>query len=149
MRKILCSTQQDRIGRERMAGLAAVLKRSYAAHFGSEPLVIWCEIPRGQAWTEGRLSDGSWLMIEVADGLDQATRERAMLGIANDWARAAGVPVERLMVTLCDAPLFAEYLAANRNRMPLLPRIGYTLRLLASVVTSQRRDGYATIAADY
>lgn len=149
MRKILCSTQAGQFARDRIPALEAVLKRSYAGHFGVEPFVIWCEVPRGQAYTAGRPSDTCWLMLEVSDGLDQAIREHAMLAIAGDWAHAAGVPVERLMVTLCDASLFAEYLAANRNRLRPLPRLWYTLRMLAGLWASRRRDGYASIAANY
>lgn len=150
MRKILCSIQQDHIPRDRIPALEAALARSYAAQFGgAAPFVIWCEVPRGQAYTEGRLAGGSWLMVEVADGLDQALREKAMLAIAGDFARTAGVAVEKLLVTLCDSTLLGEYLAANSNRMPFFARMGYTLRLLLGLWSSRRRDGYASMAANY
>jgi hypothetical protein len=150
MRKILCSIQQGTVGTDRIPALEGVLHRKYAEHFGgARPLVIWAEVPRGQAYTEGRLSDVSWLMVEVADGTDQAHREKAMLDIAAEWARTAGVPVEKMMVTLCDSTLFGEYLAANRNRMLPLHRAWFTVKTLARLVRSRRRDGYAAISVDY
>ena len=151
MPKLLCSIQQGQIARDRIPAIEAVLKQGYARHLGSDArtLVIWCEVPRGQAFTEGRRSDTCWLMIEVADGLDQALREKAMLAIAADFARAAGVPVDKLMVTLCDSALYGAYLAANRARLRPLARIAYTLRMLAGLISSKRRDGFASIAANY
>jgi hypothetical protein len=151
MRKILCSIQQGTVGKDRIPTLEAALHRKYAEHFGAEgkPFVIWAEVPRGQAYTEGRLSEGAWLMVEVPDGTDQALRERAMLDIAGEWARVAGVPVEKMMVTLCDSSLFGRYLAANSARMRTLPRIGFLLRTLAGLVRSRRRDGYASVAVNY
>jgi hypothetical protein len=151
MRKLICSIQQGQVPRDRISAIETTLKRSYAEHLGPDPaaFVIWCEVPRGQAYTEGRLSDTCWLMIEVADGLDQALRERAMLALAADFARAAGVHVDKLMVTLCDSTLFGEYLAANRARLRPLARIAYTLKMLVGLVRSRRRDGYASIAVNY
>lgn len=150
MRKILCSIQQGSVGKARIPALESTLHRKYAEHFaGTKPLVLWAEAPRGQAYTEGRLSDTAWLMIEVPDGTDQAHREKAMLDIAGEWARVAGIPVEKMLVTLCDASLFREYLAGNSARMRLLPRLGYLLRTALGALTSRRRDGYSSIGVNY
>lgn len=142
---------QGAIGRDRIPRLEAVLRRHYAEHVGADQavFVIWCEVPRGQAYTEGRLADGAWLMVEVEDGLDQARRERGMLAIGGEFARAAGLEAERMMVTLCDSALFGQYLKANSARMRALPRIGYLLRTLAGLWSSRRRDGFASISANF
>ena len=148
MRKLICSVQEGHVPRQRIPDLEIALKRAYADHFGAVPLVIWCEVPRGQGYTEGRLSDVSWLMVETADGLAQPRREAAMTALAREWSRVAGVPIERLMITLCDRKVFDTYLAANRNRLRPLSRPLYLLKLLLQIRASRQRDGYASIAAN-
>jgi hypothetical protein len=150
MAKILCSIQQGTVDAGRIPALEAALHRQYATHFGgARPLVIWAEVPHGQAYTEGRLAEGAWLMVEVPDGTDQARREKAMLEMAAEWARIAGMAVEKMMVTLCDSTLFAEYLEANRSRLGSLHRAWYTLKVIAWIVRSRRRHGYAAIGVNY
>jgi hypothetical protein len=150
MKKVLASIQQGAIDRALIPALEAALRAEYTVQFGpSKLLVIWCEVPRGQAYTEGRLSDISWLMVEVADGTAQPARERAMLAMAGAFARVAGVGVERMMVTLCDSSLFEQYLAANRARIRPLPRVLFTLKLLWQIVTSRYRLGHTMISANY
>lgn len=150
MKKVLASIQQGAIDRTLIPALEEALRAEYTVHFGpGKLLVIWCEVPRGQAYTEGRLSDTSWLMVEVADGTAQPARERAMLAMAGAFARVAGVDVERMMVTLCDSTLFERYLAANRARIRPLPRALFTLKLAWQIVTSRYRLGHTMISADY
>lgn len=150
MKKVLASIQQGAVDRALIPALEEALRAEYTVQFGpSRLLVIWCEVPRGQAYTEGRLSDVSWLMVEVADGTAQPARERAMLAMASAFARVAGVGVERMMVTLCDSTLFGQYLAANRARIRPPARVLFTLKLLWQIATSRYRLGHTMVSTDY
>ncbi len=150
MRKIICSVQQRKIARALFPDLEAALKRCYAEHFGARPaaVVIWIEVPHGQGYTEGRLSDVSWIMVEVEDGLTQSRREAAMLALAAEWARVAGVSTDRIVLTLCDSAVLGLYLAANRKRLRPLGRIGHLVKTLAALWSSRRRDGFLSVPAN-
>jgi hypothetical protein len=150
MKKVLASIQQDAIDRALIPALEEALRAEYTVQFGpSKLLVVWCEVPRGQAYTAGAPADISWLMVEVADGTAQPVRERAMLAMAAAFARVAAVGVDRMMVTLCDSALFEQYLAANRARIRPMPRALFALKLLWQVVSSRYRFGHTMISANY
>lgn len=135
--------------RERIPELEIALQRCHREHFCAEPLlIVWCEVPRGQGWTEGRLSDVSWLMVEVEDGLEPGRREHAMKALAAAFAGVAQVPIERVLITLADARVFAEYLAANRQRLRPLGRLRYLATIAGSIWASRRRHGFASIPAN-
>ena len=151
MRKIICSVQAGKLDRDLIPSLEAALKRIYREQFDAahRVVVLWCEVPQGQGFTEGRLSDVSWVMVEVDDGLDQAAREKAMQAMANEWARIARVSTEKLMITLSDSSVFNQYLAANRRRIRPLRRPGFVLATLLRLWHTRRRDGYASINANF
>ena len=150
MRKLICSVQQGKVARALFPGLEAALKSCYAEHFGARPAVmmIWIEVPQGQGYTEGRLSDVSWIMVEVEDGLAQSRREAAMLALAAQWARVAGVATDRIVLTLCDSAVLSQYLAANRQRLRPLSRIGYLVKTLTALWSSRRRHGFLSMPAN-
>ncbi|HUR39716.1 MAG TPA: hypothetical protein VM240_00960 [Verrucomicrobiae bacterium] len=149
MPKILCSVQQGQVPRDRWRALESGMRATYAQHLGASTLLVaFTEVPRGQGWTEGRISDVSWLMVEVADGLPQVRREAAMRALAAEWARVGGVRVDQILITLCDTRMFAQYLAANRQRLRPARRLPYLLRLAFNLWTTKRRDGVASLPAN-
>lgn len=148
MYKILCTVHEGSFNRAGLLQLEAALTRRYAQLFGEAPVLLWCELPRGQGFTEGRPSDVSFVMVEVEDGLDQARREAAMLALAQDWASVAGVGIEKLMITLADRSVFALYLRANRERLRPLSRPWYLVSTLAGLWSSKRREGYLALRAN-
>jgi hypothetical protein len=150
VRKILCNVQDGQFSKNQILALEASLVRGCREHLGdSGPvLVIWCAVPRGQLFTEGKPSRCSSVMIEVDDGLTQARREAAMHALANEWARIAETSTHDLLLTLGDRSTFAAYLAANRDRVRPSRRWVFTLRTLAALVRSRLRDGYASIPAN-
>ena len=150
MRKILCTIPEGRYSTEDILRLEFVLRARYAAHFGRQHrlLILWCAIPPGQAFTEGRVSDVNVGLIQVADDLDQAQREDAMLDFAHAWAEAVGIDVRDLIITMTDARRVNRYLSANRNRLRWFSRPGYLLGAIAHAVRSRRRDGYARLRAN-
>ena len=150
MRKILCTIPQGTFSREQVLALEASLKQTYASHLGDRErvVVIWCELPPGQGFTERRPSEVSLVMVEVEDGLDAKRREAAMMALATEWARIASVDLEHLMLTLADRSLFDRYLAANRNRVRRRSRPWFLLGTMFHLWRSWSRQGYLSIRAN-
>ena len=149
MRKILCTVHQGQFSGAQLRELEGALKSRYAEQFGGvRAVLIWCELPQGQGFTEGRPSDVSFAMVEVPDGLDQATREAAMLALASEFARVANVGIDKLTITLADSTLFDAYLAANRARIRPLSRPWFLASTLLHLWRSRRRHGYLAIKAN-
>jgi hypothetical protein len=100
---MVCTYQQDALAPEQVRHLEAALRKTYAERFSgaATPTVLWCELPAGQAFTEARPSDISYVMVEVEDGLDAPRREAAMMALAETWARVAGVPIEMPRWHIC------------------------------------------------
>jgi hypothetical protein len=150
MPRMVCTYQQDALAPEQVRHLEAALRKTYAERFSgaATPTVLWCELPAGQAFTEARPSDISYVMVEVEDGLDAPRREAAMMALAETWARVAGVPIEMLMITLADSSLFNAYLKSNQARVRPLSRPWFLLSTLAHLWHSRRRHGFLALRAN-
>jgi hypothetical protein len=145
---MICTIHQGQVSKDQLLPLEASLKATYAAQFGGAVTVLWCELPHGQGYTEGHLSDVSLVMVEVKDGLDQAKRETAMMALATDWARLANVGIDKLMITLADRALFRSYLKANSSRIRRSRRPWFFITTLVHLWRSRRRDGYLALRAN-
>lgn len=150
MSKIVCSHLQGGISAAQQRQLEAALKHLYRRHFGAERrvAVLWCELPPGQLFTQGRPSSISFVMVEVDDGLPQPRREAAMLAMAAEWARIAQVELGQLMITLADSTVFARYLAANRERIRPSRRAWFLLDTVIHLLWSRLRRGHLAIKAN-
>ena len=145
---MVCTFHAGTIAKDRVRRLEAGLRRVYREQLGAPVRILWCELPAGQAFTAGRASDVTYLMVEVEDGLDAARRERALHALAAELATGADVPVARLMVTLADRSVFARFLRASRDRIRPRSRPWFLATTLFGFVRSRRRDGYLSIRAN-
>ena len=143
MASLVCNYHAGTIAKERVRRLGAELSRVYREHLGRDHAVrvLWCELPEGQAFTAGRASDVTYLLVEAADGLDGAQREAALRALAAELAAGAQIPIERVMVTLADRSVFARFLAAYRDRVRPRSRPWFWATTLFGLVRSRRRDG--------
>jgi hypothetical protein len=138
MRNILCYVQKGTFSSPQIRELETSLERTYVEQFGSlEDVRI--------AWQEpaGRSSGVSLVRIEVDDGLDKAKRQRAVLAMANDWARIAQSSTGLLVMDLMERSTFDRYLKMNRLRRQWLG-VSIVVRLLwgSFLLRSPGHDGY-------
>lgn len=150
MRKILCTIPEGTLSQRQIQALESSLKDNYAAQFGNadKVIVIWCALPHGQGYTEGRISNVSVVLVEVENGLAQQKRETAMMIFAEAWARIADIDIHQLLVTFADSAVFGSFLNANRNRIRWYSRPAFVLSTLANLWRSRQRDGYLSIPAN-
>jgi hypothetical protein len=150
MATIVCTYHAGTLATAGVRALEAELRRVYRDQLGPDHRVrvLWCELPEGQAFTAGRASDVTYLLVEVADGLEPARREAALHALAGALATGACVPVERVMVTVADASVFARFLAAYRGRIRPRSRPWFLVTTLYGLWRSRRRDGYLSIRAN-
>lgn len=150
MASIVCTFHAGALSAAGVRALDGELRRVYREQLGRDHRVrvLWCELPEGQAFTAGRASDVTYLLVEVDDGLEAARREAALRALADALAIGACVPIERVMVTVADHSVFARFLAAYRGRIRPRSRPWFLVTTLYGLWRSRRRDGYLAIRAN-
>ncbi|MFF2554209.1 hypothetical protein ACFVUS_24635 [Nocardia sp. NPDC058058] len=150
MRRILCTIQQGSLTSSQFRAAERALGEAYRQSLGStdRTVVVWCEIPKGQSYTENRPSTMSWVLAETDDGLDATRRENAMRAMSRSWNAITGAGPNDLMLALVDSALFSRYLELNRARIRPTARPMFLLRTLTHLVTSRLTRGHLVIAAN-
>ncbi|MFE3190033.1 hypothetical protein ACFXHA_13565 [Nocardia sp. NPDC059240] len=151
MRRILCTIQEGSLTSAQCRAAERALGEAYRKSLGAtgRAVVIWCEIPAGQSYTENRASTMSWVLVETDDGLDAARRERAMHAMSDAWNTVTHAGPNDLMLALVDTSLFDRYLRLNRDRIRPNARPLFLLRTLAHLLTSRLTRGRFAIAANH
>ncbi|MFI1918199.1 hypothetical protein [Nocardia sp. NPDC020380] len=150
MRRILCTIQQGSLAQSQYRAAEQALADSYRQSLGSDDriVVVWCEIPPGQSYTENRPSSMSWVLTETSDGLDATRREAAMRAMSNAWNAITGAGPNDLMLALVDSSLFDRYLSLNQARIRPAARPLFLLRTVSHLVASRLTRGRLAIAAN-
>ncbi|MFB7718980.1 hypothetical protein [Nocardia sp. NPDC056100] len=151
MRRILCTIQQGSLTSSQFRAAERALGESYRESLGTgyRTVVVWCEIPRGQSYTENKPSTMSWVLAETDDGLDPTRREHAMRAMSQAWNSITGAGPNDLMLALVDSALFSRYLDLNRARIRPAARPVFLLRTLTHLVASRLTRGHLAIAANH
>ena len=150
MQKVMCTIHEGQISNPQIHDLEAMIKRVYRDQINSEQrlFVVWTEMPRGQGFTEAKLSHVSWVMVEVNDHFDQQKREAAMKTISDEWARIAKVSTGNLMLTIADTTQFSRLAQAMQQRIVPGARLSFILKLMAHLILSKLRHGYFEMKAN-
>jgi hypothetical protein len=148
MGTVVCTFHEGTISKDGVRRLGSGLGRVYREQLGQSARVLFCELPTGQAFTAGRASDVTYLMVEVDDGLDTARRERTLHALAAELASGLHVAVDRVMVTVADRSVFGRFLGAYRERIRPRSRPWFWATTLFGLLQSRRRDGYLAIRAN-
>ncbi|WP_280431117.1 hypothetical protein [Nocardia brasiliensis] len=151
MRRILCTIQQGSLSRSRCRAAERALAEAYrqALDGGERVIVVWCEIPRGQSFTDNHPSTMSWVLVETEDGLPAARREPAMRAMSEAWNTVTGAGPNDLMLALVDTSLSARYLHLNRDRIRPTARPVFLLRTLTHLAVSRTTQGRFAIPANH
>jgi hypothetical protein len=151
MQRGICTVQEGSIDPSEYAALAAALTAALQDSVGTaaRPALVWCEVPRGQAFTAGAPSSVSLVMIEVADRLDSSTRSAALRSMSDAWCDTAGVQPDQLMLTLADSSEFSNYLRLMQQRIRPTHRPAYLARTGATLAASRLRRGHFSAPANY
>ena len=148
MGTMVCTYHAGTLSNDGVRRLETALRRAYLDELGQSVRVLWCELPAGQAFTAGRASDVTYVMVEVEDGLDAARRERALHALGTVTASAIDVPIERVMITLADHSVFSRFLGAYRERVRPRSRLWFLTTTALGLLRSRRRNGYLAIRAN-
>lgn len=148
MATIVCTFHAGTLSKGAVRRLGDALERVYREQLEESSRVLWCELPAGQAFTAGRASDVTYLMVEVGDGLDEPRRARVLRALAAELAAGLQVSVERVMVTAADSSVFARFLGGYRARIRRRSRPWFWATTIFGLVRSRRRDGYLAIRAN-
>ncbi|HEY5938203.1 MAG TPA: hypothetical protein VIU61_26310 [Kofleriaceae bacterium] len=148
MATIVCTFHAGTISKEGVRGLDRAIRRVYREELGQSARVLWCELPAGQAFTAGRASDVTYLLVEAEEGVDAARRERALHALGAAVASGAQIPIERVMLTVADKSVFARFLGAYRERIRRRSRLWFWTTTAIGLARSRRRDGYLAIRAN-
>ncbi|WP_338768050.1 hypothetical protein V7968_02840 [Nocardia vulneris] len=151
MRRILCTIQQGSLSRSRCRAAERALADAYrqAVDGGARVVVVWCEIPPDQSFTDNHPSTMSWVLVETEDGLPAACREPAMRAMSEAWNTVTGAGPNDLMLALVDTSLFTRYLHLNRDRIRPAARPLFLLRTLTHLAVSRITQGRFAIPANH
>ncbi|MEU0873622.1 hypothetical protein [Nocardia brasiliensis] len=151
MRRILGTIQQGSLSSARCRAAERALADAYRQTLGGgeRVVVVWCEIPPGQSFTDNHPSTMSWVLVETEDCLPAARREPAMRAMSEAWNAVTGAGPDDLMLALVDTSLFARYLELNRDRIRPAARPRFLLRTLAQLAASRITQGRFAIPANH
>ena len=111
-------------------------------------MILWCGLPEGQSYVAGTANDVFIVMLEVEEGLEQSSREAAMMDITRRFSNSFDIPFEKALVSALASSKVNEYLMGNRNRLKWYKRPGFLIGTLWHAVTSKKRDGFSSIRAN-
>ena len=135
MRKALILVQDGQISDVQIAELEALVRRHYAAHVGSDKLlVLWNRIPAGQAFTKYEDSRSSIVTLESPDGFEQAKRVTMLTELEADWRGVTGQHPDEIMLSLVDETLFAELFQSSQQRLTLAGRLKLISQMLRAML---------------
>jgi len=138
MKKILCTVDSELVGDVQKKALETMFRLNYKTYLSSSEntIIVWCELPAAQGYTNYKQPCVSLVVIEAQDGLDQKKREMMLLNCSEAWSTITGTAQDSLMISVFDKPQFDSYMSANQQRLSLLGR----LRLLRHITFSFLRS---------
>lgn len=150
MPKIICTITAGCRSNTQIVAAEAALRASYAQHVdpAAKPLVLWCGLPVGQCFVEGKPSDAFILLVEVPDGMAQAAREVALLAFRDTFSQAMEIEVTTPLISALDAEKVNAYLLANRQRLRAWRRPGFMIATLLHALRTRRQHGFAALRAN-
>ena len=100
-----CTMQEDQIGEELRATLAAALQQITQDVLGESPEdvpVTFSDIPKGFGFRGGEPSTTSLVRGSIVGGVTQEVREDLMRRICDRWMEISGCTVDELVVSARD-----------------------------------------------
>lgn len=147
MPKILFTIPEGRFSDTEIIALESTMVSAYQELLETNDalLCFWSVLPRGQSYVAGQQDDVYIALIEVPEDFDQQKREDLLLKFNARFAEAAGISLEKPLVTLADASKVEEYLAANRNRLKSFSKITFLLGTMMHAYRSRKQRGFAAL----
>jgi hypothetical protein len=143
MKKILATIQEKQFSNVQIKALESVVRRHYTAHVGvKNVLVIWCIIPKGQAYTNYQPSQSSLISMECDNGFDQEKRITLLQNLELDWTAITGQDSNHVMISLIDSDVFNVVLDGNRERLTSVGRVKLQVHMMSSLLRSKLLNGF-------
>ncbi len=141
--KILATVQEGQFGNDQIKALEATLRRNYAEHVSATRVtVIWCVIPKGQAFTNYQRSQSSLVSMECVVGFPQDRRVTLLQACERDWTAITGQNSDQVMLSLIEADVFNNVLDGNRLRLSKAGNLKLQWHMLTSLLRSKLGKGY-------
>lgn len=141
--RILATVQEGQFSDDQIKALEATLRCNYAEHVSAVRItVIWCVIPRGQAFTNYQPSQSSLISMECDVGFSQDSRVKLLHDCERDWTTITGQNPDQVMLSLIEADVFNDVLDGNRLRLSKAGNLQLQWHMLTSLLRSKLRKGY-------
>lgn len=150
-RKILCNYQQGQLSLKQISLLEKALNAEYSNLFGNNQrlVVAWVEVPKGQGFTDAKPSQAAWISIEVADGLEQKLREKALKRVSDIWVGITNTDPYDMMIAMMDSSSMSEYMQAMDARLATAGRLRIKLWMVRHALQSKLRKGHIMLNANF
>lgn len=141
MKKSLITIQQQQFNTQQLHQLQALVIKLYAEYISDERLVvIFCEIPSGQAYTNYATSRSSIVSAECIEEFPQEKRVAFLKTLSAEWVKITGQTPHELMLSLVETPLFKQIISSNQRRLSMSGRIKFIGHILSNFVRSKRQQ---------
>lgn len=141
MKKILASIQQGQFDQSQLQRLEALLISSYQQHVSNDKtIVVWCEIPPGQAYTAYQPSQSSLITMECPTGFEQQRRVAFLQSLAEQWIAITKQHPDYVLLSLMEEDLFNQFVRSNQKRLSAVGKVRFVLHMLRSFIRSKQRN---------
>ncbi|MEM7358362.1 MAG: hypothetical protein AAF431_04665 [Pseudomonadota bacterium] len=147
MPKMLFTIPEGRFSDSQIVAVQAEMVARYQHLMQSNDAVLcfWSVLPQGQSYVAGQQDDIYIALIEVPENFNQEHREELLLKFNEAFAEAAGISLEKPLITMADSSKVDEYLSANRNRLKSFSKLSFLIGTMVHAYRSKKQHGFAAL----
>ena len=146
--RVVCLHQENALTKQQKLNLEFMIKDQYAKYFGGNTkfAIVWTEIGKGQAFTAGRPSKTTTVMVDVPDGTDDEKRHAFMASACQHWVDITGCDRSEIILSVPDQALSNIYTEKSLNRINQKTRRFYLLKMLLKLCLSKVFRGHMSMS---
>ena len=133
---VICSVTENSLNDGDKKVLERGIKKLYEQHIGThvKSVILWMEIPTGQAYLAGQTSNASTILATMPNQLPSPERSAFLYAVRDLWMSHTHCQANELVISASDQSLVQQFLNESRLRVTKFRRLEVMVKLIARVL---------------
>ncbi len=133
---VICSVIENALNHDDKKTLEKGIKKLYEKHIGPDvkSVVLWMDIPTGQAYLAGQVSSASTILASMPNQLPSTERSAFLYSVRDLWISHTHCSANELVISASDQSLVQQFLNESKMRVTKFRRVEVMIKLIARVV---------------